>query len=116
VYDSDAMPRAILAILLTLIFAPAARPAETRADSALLAAVAKALPQGIAVARIFHGEPIDVSCDTTGLPAAPPEPTRRKKNPHAVALGRLGGKVKSPAKARPSDVARKAAMVRWAKK
>jgi hypothetical protein len=40
----------------------------------------------------------------------------KKKNPHAVALGRLGGKVKSPLKARTSEQARKAVMVRWVKK
>jgi len=44
-----------------------------------------------------------------------------KKNPHAVALGRLGGKKGGPARAeklsaeRRSEIARKAVMARWAK-
>jgi hypothetical protein len=39
-----------------------------------------------------------------------------KKNPHAVALGRAGGKAgRGPAKARTSDQARAAVMARWAK-
>ena len=41
------MSRAILTILLALAAAPGARPAEPRADNALLAAAGKALPQGI---------------------------------------------------------------------
>jgi hypothetical protein len=37
------------------------------------------------------------------------------KNPHAVALGRLGGKVTGPSKARTSEQARAAVAVRWAR-
>lgn len=38
----------------------------------------------------------------------------REKNPHAVALGQLGGRAgRGKAKARPPDVARAAAMARW---
>ncbi len=40
----------------------------------------------------------------------------KKKNPHAVALGRLGGAAgKGKAKARTSEQARAAVMVRWSK-
>ena len=40
-----------------------------------------------------------------------------EKNPHAVALGALGGRAgRGAAKARPSDVARAAVMHRWRKK
>lgn len=39
----------------------------------------------------------------------------KKKNPHAVALGRIGGSVKSPRKARTPEQARKAVMARWGK-
>jgi hypothetical protein len=40
-----------------------------------------------------------------------------KKNPHAVAMGRLGGKAgKGKAKARTSEQARMAIMARWGKK
>ena len=35
------------------------------------------------------------------------------KNPHAVALGRLGGKVTGPSKARTSEQARAAVAIRW---
>lgn len=42
--------------------------------------------------------------------------TKHAKNPHAVALGRLGGRSgKGEAKARTSKQARKAALARWAK-
>jgi len=50
-----------------------------------------------------------------------PEPTPGK-NPHAAALGRLGGKKGGPARAkklspeRKKEIARKAAQARWAKK
>jgi hypothetical protein len=37
------------------------------------------------------------------------------KNPHAVALGRLGGKVTGPCKARTSAQARAAVNARWAR-
>jgi hypothetical protein len=37
----------------------------------------------------------------------------KKKNPAAVALGRLGGRVKGKCKARTSEQARAAVMVRW---
>lgn len=46
-------------------------------------------------------------------------PENRKKNPHAVALGRQGGKAgRGASKARKitSEAARKAAQKRWAKK
>jgi hypothetical protein len=40
----------------------------------------------------------------------------KKKNPHAIALGRLGGKAGTgKAKARTSEQARHAVMVRWGK-
>lgn len=35
------------------------------------------------------------------------------KNPHAVALGRLGGKVTGPSKARTREQAQAAVAVRW---
>ena len=44
---------------------------------------------------------------------------QKPKNPHAVALGRLGGKVGGPARAaklskkRRSEIAKKAAQARW---
>ena len=41
--------------------------------------------------------------------------TKRKKNPAAVALGRLGGRVRGKCKARTSEQARHAVMVRWGK-
>ena len=51
-----------------------------------------------------------------------PEPGESdKKNPHAVALGRLGGKKGGPARARNltakrrKQIAKKAAQARWAK-
>lgn len=48
-----------------------------------------------------------------------PPPRPKKKNPHAVALGRLGGliggKITGPSKARPSHVARAAVRARWDK-
>jgi hypothetical protein len=57
----------------------------------------------------------------TGQPVEP-EPTEPEKNPHAVALGRLGGlkggearKTKLP-QARRSEIARKAVQARWAKR
>lgn len=37
----------------------------------------------------------------------------RKKNPHAVALGRKGGQVKGKCKARTSEQCRAAALKRW---
>lgn len=49
------------------------------------------------------------------------EPTEKKKNPHAVALGRLGGKKGGKARAEALSeedrrrIARKAAKVRWGK-
>lgn len=48
------------------------------------------------------------------------EPEEKEKNPHAVALGRLGGKKGGLARARAlsakerSEIARKAAKARWA--
>jgi len=42
--------------------------------------------------------------------------TKRKKNPHAVALGRLGGAAGTgKAKARTSEQARRAVLARWGK-
>jgi len=55
----------------------------------------------------------------TSEEAEPPEPEDSGKNPHAVALGRLGGKKGGPARAaklnkgRRSEIARKAAEARW---
>ena len=49
------------------------------------------------------------------------EPPESRKNPHAVALGSLGGKKGGPARAmrltaaRRSEIARRAAEVRWRK-
>lgn len=49
-------------------------------------------------------------------------PTKRKKNPAAVILGRLGGKAKVPkgfakmARARLAKISRQAAAKRWGKK
>ena len=40
---------------------------------------------------------------------------KKRKNPAAVALGRLGGKVTGRCKARTSEQARKAVMARWKK-
>jgi hypothetical protein len=57
-------------------------------------------------------------------PDAEPKPKRKpesKKNPAAVALGRLGGKIGGPARAaaltekRRAEIARKAAAARWLK-
>jgi len=50
-----------------------------------------------------------------------PTMAKRRKNPHAVALGRRGGKVGGPARAanmtaeERSAAARKAVLARWAK-
>lgn len=42
---------------------------------------------------------------------------RKKPNPHAQALGRLGGKAgRGKSKARSSEQARRAAQARWAKR
>jgi hypothetical protein len=38
---------------------------------------------------------------------------KKRKNPAAVSLGRLGGRVKGKCKARTSEQARAAVMVRW---
>ncbi|MCW4010271.1 MAG: hypothetical protein NWF05_06580 [Candidatus Bathyarchaeota archaeon] len=52
----------------------------------------------------------------------PEAPTDDGKNPHAVALGRLGGKKGGKARAsklspeKRSEIAKKAAQARWAKK
>ena len=51
----------------------------------------------------------------------PPAPTEEGKNPHAVALGRLGGKKGGKARAEQltkeerREIARKAARIRWGK-
>ena len=51
---------------------------------------------------------------TYGRAVAYKERVSKKKNPHAVALGRLGGKAaKGKKKARTSEQARAAVMVRW---
>lgn len=56
-----------------------------------------------------------------GTPESEPEDTEGK-NPHAVALGRLGGKKGGKARAnkltpkRRSEIARQAAMARWSKR
>ena len=53
---------------------------------------------------------------------AKPEAIPEGKNPHAVALGRLGGKKGGPARAKRlppeerKEIARKAALVRWTQK
>ncbi len=39
----------------------------------------------------------------------------KHKNPHAVALGRKGGKTKGPQKARSREHCQKAAKARWSK-
>jgi len=50
------------------------------------------------------------------------EPTKQEKNPHAVALGRLGGRKGGTARAAKltpeerSEIARKAALARWRRK
>ena len=61
------------------------------------------------VVKLATGEPVE------------PEPAEKEKNPHAVALGRLGGlkggvarKTKLP-KAERSEIARKAVQARWKK-
>ena len=52
-------------------------------------------------------------------PEAEPKPAKRKKNPAAVALGRLGGKKGGAARAKAltpeqrSEIAKKAAAKRW---
>ena len=58
----------------------------------------------------------------TGQDQDEPEDGQPKKNPAAVALGRLGGKKGGPARAKKlskkerSEIARKAALSRWAKR
>ena len=66
--------------------------------------------------------------DAAASPLPPQEadavaaPTERTKNPAAVQLGRLGGRKGGPARARKltkqrrSEIARKAAQARWAKR
>lgn len=59
-----------------------------------------------------------VELSTTDAP--PPEPEAQVKNPHAVALGKLGGAKGGPARAKKltaqkrSEIAKKAATTRWA--
>lgn len=59
--------------------------------------------------------------DLTTEEATPEEETPSDKNPHAVALGRLGGKKGGKARAKKltkeqrSEIARKAAKARWKK-
>lgn len=58
---------------------------------------------------------------TTDQPTEESPPEDSGKNPHAVALGKLGGKKGGPARAakltpeRRKEIARKAAKARWAK-
>ena len=60
--------------------------------------------------------------EAVGDAPAPAEPDEPEKNPHAVALGRLGGKkggiarAKALSKKRRSEIARKAARTRWSKR
>ena len=60
--------------------------------------------------------------DTNLLAASIVEQATSEKNPAAVALGKLGGKKGGPARAeklspeRRSEIAKKAAQTRWAKK
>ncbi len=55
-------------------------------------------------------------------PESPPDNAPDEKNPHAVALGRLGGLKGGPARSKKltkkqrSEIARKAATKRWSKK
>lgn len=63
-----------------------------------------------------------VASVTGEKPAQPKKRKPRKKNPAAVALGRLGGKKGGPARAkklseaRRKAIAKKAAKARWAKR
>jgi general stress protein YciG len=58
----------------------------------------------------------------TGSDAEPATPKPAKKNPHAVALGRKGGKIGGAARARNltpkqlAEIGRKGAAARWKKK
>jgi len=62
----------------------------------------------------------DATTDLLDAPAKIAESSDRRKNPHAVALGILGGRKGGPARAaalsaeRRSEIARKAAQARWA--
>jgi len=61
--------------------------------------------RAVMIAKIATGEIEDVR----------PTPESEGKNPAAVALGRMGGKARasSLSKKRRSEIARKAAMMRW---
>jgi len=62
------------------------------------------------------------SADAAPADAAAPEPAHRTKNPHAAALGRLGGVRGGKARAesltakRRKEIARNAALARWRKR
>ncbi len=66
-------------------------------------------------------KPSDPNALAAAIVAEATEEPQPKKNPAAVALGRLGGKKGGPARARKltkqerSAIARKAAQARWAK-
>ena len=77
--------------------------------------------------RTSKVRPSDVNLLATSIvqattDAAPAVKIAHKKNPAAVALGRLGGKKGGPARAqklsakRRKEIAQKAAIARWAKK
>jgi hypothetical protein len=75
----------------------------------------------IQLARSIVEEATGESLTESSPPTEPPKETPRKKNPAAVALGKLGGKkggdarAKKLSKDRLKEIAQKAARARWAK-
>jgi hypothetical protein len=83
----------------------------------------KSKPRDISqLARAIVEEATGESLADHALPKNPPKEPTRKKNPAAVALGKLGGKKGGPARAkklskeRLKEIAAKAAQARWSKK
>jgi hypothetical protein len=73
------------------------------------------------LARAIVEEATGESLADHALPKAPPKEPTRKKNPAAVALGKLGGKKGGEARAKKltleqrQEIARRAAQARWKK-
>jgi hypothetical protein len=82
----------------------------------------KSRPSDISqLARAIVEETTGESLAHQGLPKQPPQKPSRKKNPAAVALGKLGGKKGGKARAKKltpeqrKAIAQKAARARWSK-
>ena len=70
---------------------------------------------------VIAGSPGDDDCPQCHAPTVMMEPLERTKNPHAAALGRLGGvrggkaRAKALSPKRRKEIARNAALARWRK-